>query len=532
MQGQYDAVIVGGGPAGLTASLYLARARYRVAVLERERIGGQIALTEEVDNYPGVAQISGESLTETMKAQAEHFGAEFLTVEATGYDLAGPTKTIQTSAGPVSCTAVLLATGAQPRKAGFQGEDAYKGRGVAYCATCDGAFFTGKDVFVVGGGYAAAEESVFLTKFARHVTILVRKPDFSCAASVAEKARHHEKITVLTNTVLEEVSGERGLTYARYRNTQTGEVTEYRAAEGENFGVFVFTGYAPATEGLENQVSLDGQGHILTDENLQTSQPGVFAAGDVRVKSLRQVVTATADGALAATAMEECLAKAKPHPREEKSAPKEAEASVQEESGLFTPDLRRQTAQLLAKLDEPLVLRLFLDQRPISRELEAFALELEKLTGKLRVERGDDGITQAERPCVQVCRRDGSFTGLAFHGVPGGHEFSSFLMGLLNVGGPGQPVAEELGAKIQGLEPGLFMKILVTLSCGMCPELVTAAQLIAARNPGVTAEVYDVTHFPALREHYQVMSVPCLVVNDDRVSFGKKTLSGLLDYLG
>ena len=531
MQGQYDAVIVGGGPAGLTAALYLARARYRVAVLERERIGGQIALTEEVDNYPGVAQISGESLTQTMKVQAEHFGAEILTAEATGYDLAGPIKTIQTSAGPISCTAVLLATGAQPRKAGFLGEDAYKGRGVAYCATSDGAFFTGKDVFVVGGGYAAAEESVFLTKFARHVTILVRKPDFSCAASVAEKARNHEKITVLTNTVLEEVSGDRGLTYARYRNTQTGEVTEYRAAAGESFGVFVFTGYAPATEGLENQVSLDDQGHILTDENLQTSQPGVFAAGDVRVKSLRQVVTATADGALAATAMEGCLAKAKPQVLEKRETPKEETVVDGTESGLFTPDLRRQTAQLLAKLEEPLVLRLFLDQRPISRELEAFALELEKLTGKLRVERGDDSLSQEERPCVQICRRDGAFTGLAFHGVPGGHEFSSFLLGLLNAGGPGQPVAPDLAQKIQGLQAGLSMKVLVTLSCGMCPELVTAAQLIAARNPGVTAEVYDVTHFSALREQYQVMSVPCLVVNDDRVSFGKKTLAGLLAYL-
>lgn len=531
MQGQYDAVIVGGGPAGLTAALYLARARYRVAVLERERIGGQIALTEEVDNYPGVAQISGESLTQTMKAQAEHFGAEILTAEATGYDLTGPTKTIQTSAGPISCAAVLLATGAQPRKAGFLGEDAYKGRGVAYCATCDGAFFTGKDVFVVGGGYAAAEESVFLTKFARNVTILVRKPEFSCAASVAEKARSHEKITVLTNTVLEEVSGDRGLTYARYRNTQTGEVTEYRAPAGESFGVFVFTGYAPATEGLENQVSLDDQGHILTDENLQTNQPGVFAAGDVRVKSLRQVVTATADGALAATAMEGCLAKAKPHVQEKKDAPK-AEASVdKKENGLFTPDLRRQTAQLLAKLEEPLVLRLFLDRRPISRELEAFALELEKMTGKLRVEQGGDGIPHTERPCVRICRRDGGFTGLAFHGVPGGHEFSSFLLGLLNAGGPGQPVAPDLAQKIQTLQAGLSMKILVTLSCGMCPELVTAAQLIAAKNPGITAEVYDISHFPALQEKYQIMSVPCLVVNDDRVSFGKKTLAGLLAYL-
>lgn len=527
MEGQYDAVIVGGGPAGLTAALYLARARYRVLVLERERIGGQIALTEEVDNYPGVAQISGEALTQTMKAQAEHFGAEFLAAEATGYDLAGPVKTIRTSSGPISCTAVLLATGAQPRKAGFLGEDAYKGRGVAYCATCDGAFFTGKDIFVVGGGYAAAEESLFLTKFARHVTILIRKPDFSCAASVAEKARNHEKITVLTDTMLEEVSGERGLTYARYKNSKTGETTEYRAAEGESFGVFVFAGYAPATEGLENVIDLDSQGHILTDASLQTSQPGVYAAGDVRIKSLRQVVTATADGALAATAMESRLAGAKPQRHTEK----EGEPSAREQSSIFSPDLRRQTAQLLSELEAPLVLKLLLDERPISRELEGFAMDLEKLTNQLRVVRQPHSLSEAETPCVQICRRDGTFTGLAFHGVPGGHEFSSFLMGLRNAAGLGQPIGQELAEKIRGINTKLDMKILVTLSCGMCPELVTAAQLIAARNPQVTAEVYDVSHFPALREKYQVMSVPCLVVNDDRVSFGKKTLAGLLAYL-
>lgn len=530
MEGQYDAVIVGGGPAGLTAALYLARARYRVLVLEREMIGGQITLTEAVDNYPGVSQISGQALTETMKAQAESFGAEFLAAEATGYDLTGPVKTVRTNAGPISCTALLLATGAQPRKAGFLGEDRYRGRGVGYCATCDGAFFTGKDIFVVGGGYAAAEESVFLTKFARHVTILIRKPDFSCAASVAEKARNHEKITVLTNTVLEEVSGEQGLTYARYKNTQTGEVTEYRAKEGENFGVFVFTGYAPATEGLKNLVSLDDQGHILTDETLQTSQPGVYAAGDVRVKALRQIVTATADGALAATAMESYLGKSgdtSPEP-EKKPATQKVTTS---ESSLLSPELQHQTAQLLAGLKEPLVLRLSLDPQPISRELDGFVREIEKLSTMLQVEQDDNGLPQAERPCVQICRRDGTFTGLSFHGVPGGHEFSSFLAGLLHAGGAGQPIAPELEEKIRTIDTRLDMKILVTQSCGMCPELVTAAQLIAAKNPNVTAEVYDISHFPALRERYQVMSVPCLVVNDDRVSFGKKTLARLLEYL-
>ena len=215
MENLYDVIIVGGGPAGLTAALYLARAKYRVLVLEKEQFGGQIAITHEVVNYPGIAKTSGKALTDTIQQQAEHFGAEFILAEATGFDLNGDIKTVRTNKGDYRCFGILLATGAHPRTVGFKGEEAHKGRGVAYCATCDGEFFTGKEIFVVGGGYAAAEESVFLTKFARHVTILVRKDDFSCAASVADQAKNHEKITVLYNTVMEEVSGENGLTYAR-----------------------------------------------------------------------------------------------------------------------------------------------------------------------------------------------------------------------------------------------------------------------------------------------------------------------------
>ena len=226
MNNLYDVVIVGGGPAGLTAALYLSRANYRVLVLEKEQFGGQISITHEVVNYPGIAKTSGKALTDTIRQQAESFGAEFMLAEAIGFDLDPDVKTVRTNRGDYRCFGILLATGAHPRTVGFKGEEEHKGRGVAYCATCDGEFFTGKEIFVVGGGYAAAEESAFLTKFARHVTILVRKDDFSCAASVADQAKNHEKITVLTNTVMEEVSGENGLTYARYKNTDTGEVAE------------------------------------------------------------------------------------------------------------------------------------------------------------------------------------------------------------------------------------------------------------------------------------------------------------------
>ena len=538
MDSLYDVVIVGGGPAGLTAALYLARAKYRVLVLEKEQFGGQISITHEVVNYPGITKTSGKALTDTIRQQAESFGGEFILAEATGFDLNGDIKTVRTNQGDYRCFGILLATGAHPRTVGFQGEEEHKGRGVAYCATCDGEFFTGKEIFVVGGGYAAAEESVFLTKFASHVTILVRKDDFSCAASVADQAKNHEKITVLYNTVMEEVSGENGLTYARYKNTVTGEVTEYKSKE--TFGVFVFAGYAPATEAVKGIVELNEQGYIITDASQKTSAEGVYAAGDVCIKPLRQVVTATCDGALAATELEKYVSSVhrKTGLRADVPSVKQPEAAVTvdthevKDSGeLFTAEMRQQLDTVFTRMDRPLLLKLHLDSRPVSSELEQFVTALSALSGQLESEVYDREAEETFAPCVEVCRADGTPTGLAFHGVPSGHEFTSFVLGLYNAAGPGQALDDATREQIAAITDKTDLKILVTLSCTMCPDLVVAAQRIAAANPNVTAHVYDIRHFEHWKNKYNVMSVPCLVINDERVSFGKKTISQVLELI-
>ena len=537
MENLYDVVIVGGGPAGLTAALYLARAKYRVLVLEKEQFGGQIAITHEVVNYPGIAKTSGKALTDTIQQQAEHFGAEFILAGATGFDLTGDIKTVHTNKGDYRCFGILLATGAHPRTVGFKGEEEHKGRGVAYCATCDGEFFTGKEIFVVGGGYAAAEESVFLTKFARHVTILIRKDDFACAASVAEQAKNHEKITVLYNTVIEEVSGENGLTYARYKNTATGEVTEVKSEE--SFGVFVFAGYAPATEAVKGIVELNEQGYIVTDASQKTSADGVYAAGDVCIKPLRQVVTATSDGALAATELEKYVAavQRKTGLRADAPAPKERTTVTvdthepADTDELFTEEMRQQLDTVFARMERPLLLKLYLDNRPISAELESFITDLAKLSDKLELEVCDRQAEKSFAPCVEVCLADGTATGLAFHGVPSGHEFTSFVLGLYNAAGPGQTMDENAKQKIAAITKPIDMKILVTLSCTMCPDLVVAVQRIAAANPHITAHVYDIRHFESLKDQYKVMSVPCLVVNSKDVFFGKKNIRQILDLI-
>ena len=528
----YDVVIIGGGPAGLTAALYLARAKYRVVVVEKEKFGGQITITHEVVNYPGVEKTSGAALTESMRKQAESFGAEFLLAQVERLDMSGDVKTVHTDRGELKCFGVLLATGAHPRMVGFPGESDFRGRGVAYCATCDGEFFTGRQVFVIGGGFAAAEEAVFLTKYASHVTVLIRKGDFSCAASVADEARNHPKITVLTHTEVEEVSGDSTVKAIRYRNSQTGEVTEVRDERG--IGVFVFAGYAPATGLVKDLAQCNEQGYILTDRSQKTSVDGLYAAGDVCVKALRQVVTAVGDGALAATELEKYAAVLQARtgirPQQpQKAAQPAPEAPKTENKGgsaLFDGDMLAQLNTVFGKMESSLVLELHLDDREVSRELRGYMEELASLTDKLTVQ-----VAQLpeEAPCVRVCRPDGSFTGLRFHGVPGGHEFTSFVLGLYNAAGPGQPVDGDIRQQAEALGE-THMKVLVSLSCTMCPELVVAAQRVASLNPAVTAAVYDLNHFPQLREQYNVMSVPCLVVGD-KVTFGKKNIRQLLDVL-
>ena len=536
----YDVIIVGGGPAGLTAAIYLARAKYRVLVLEKEQFGGQITITNEVVNYPGIEKTSGKALTDTMQRQAESFGAECLLAEARGFEVDGDVKTVHTDHGDFYCFGILVATGAHPKTVGFKGEEEYKGRGVAYCATCDGEFFTDREIFVVGGGFAAAEESVFLTKFAKNVTILIRKDDFSCAASVADKAKNHKKITVITNTVVEEVSGENGLDYIRYKNTKTGEITEYRAENGDFFGVFVFAGYSPDTEVVKDIIELNEHGYIIADSEQKTSVDGIYAAGDVCIKPLRQIVTATGEGALAATELEKYVATLQQKTGFYAKQPitkKSEEASVTEQThsldadGAFTAEMKQQLETVFSKMERRLLLKLFLDNRPVSAELEDFIRNLTSLTDKLSASVEERNNKMNTAPCVSVFLEDGTDTGIAFHGVPSGHEFTSFVLGLYNAAGPGQKVDEQTVRNIKDIKKPVDMKILVTLSCTMCPDLVVACQRIATMNENIRAETYDIQHFAELRKKYNVMSVPCLVINDDKVSFGKKNINQVLELI-
>ena len=539
----YDVAIIGGGPAGLTAALYLARACYRVIVLEKEKFGGQITITSEVVNYPGIEITDGKTLTEKMRVQAQNFGAEFKLAEVTSINMDNDVKEIETTKGKIHCLGVLLATGAHPRMIGFEGEAEYKGHGVAYCATCDGEFFTGKDIFVIGGGFAAAEESVFLTKYAKHVTILVREEDFTCAKATADETKANKDITVLYNKEVVRVEGDGVLRSITWKDLVSGEETTHKV-EDDTFGVFVFAGYEPETSLVKGLAEIDERGYIITDKSQMTTRDGLFAAGDVCIKPLRQVVTAVGDGALAATELEKYVVKmhkktglVPEQPVREGSATSHniTPASVKpatEDNGnaLFTSDMLAQLNAVFGKMESKLVLSLGLDSRDSSNELKHYMEELAKLTDKLSV-RLEENVDEKEAPYVKVCREDGSYSGLAFHGIPGGHEFTSFILGLYNVAGPGQQIEDDIKSKIEAVDKEIKIRLMVSLTCTMCPDLVVAAQRIASLNPKVSTEVYDLNHFPDLRDKYQIMSVPCMVINDGKPNFGKKDISQVLDLI-
>lgn len=581
----YDVIVIGGGPAGLTAGLYLARARYRVLILEKDDFGGQITITNEVVNYPGVGRTTGRALTQTMRQQAQDFGAEFLSAEAIGLDVHGDVKTVHTSRGDLKAFGILIATGASPRKLGFEGESEYAGRGVAYCATCDGEFFAGKEVLVVGGGFAAAEESVFLTTYASKVTVLVREQDFTCDAVVAAAAKNNPKIDVRYQVELQGVTaGQGGLREASILNRATGQTETWKPADGGTFGVFVFAGYVPATNLVRGVVELDDYGYVVTHGYLETSVPGVYAAGDLRAKNLRQVVTATADGAIAAVELERyakrmsektglipqrptscvyeqstaktdaaSLADTTPAPAPVKRSTDAAAAAnaVRKPGELFSDTTKQQLNVVFNRMSRLVTLALELDDTPLSTELRGFIDAMVALSdGKLKsvvvdgeYEKDDTGravfdvehVLPAARPCVRMVV-DGEPTGLAFHGVPSGHEFNSFVLGLYNVAGPGQPLGDDLIERAKSIASPLNIMILVSLTCTMCPETVLASQRLASLNPAVRAEAYDVSHFPELKDQYGAMSVPCIVITradgTQRVEFGKKSIPQMLELVG
>lgn len=299
---RYDAIVIGAGPAGSSAALYAARASLQVLVIEQGMPGGQIATSDMVDNYPGIPNVSGSELGQKMLDHAESAGAhvEYTMVLSVQRDNDG-VFTVETDTGTFTAPALIVATGATPRAVGFTGEDTFRGRGVSYCATCDGMFYRGKKVYVVGGGNSACEEGLYLSHIAQEVVMVVRRNEFRAPRGRVDKLLAQDNVTVKYETSIVEVAGERFIGSITFRDNATGETYVEEIPEG-SAGIFVFAGNDPVLDLVRPFVEIAPDGGVVTDEDMATKTPGLFCAGDMRSKRLRQVVTAAADGAIAGTA--------------------------------------------------------------------------------------------------------------------------------------------------------------------------------------------------------------------------------------
>lgn len=552
----YDVIVIGGGAAGMSAGIYSGRAKMKTLVLEQSSVGGQAKTTNEIVNYPGIRHTTGPKLMEEMHLQAEDFGVKFMQAEVLEAKLEGEVKVLKTTNGDFETRSVIIATGATPRTLGFPGEAEYRGRGVAYCATCDGEFYTGLEVFVIGAGFAAAEEAIFLTRFARKVTVIAREPEFTCAKTIADKVLAHPKIEVKFNTEIVEATGDELLRRVKFINNQTQETFEHVAAEDETFGIFIFAGYVPQTKVFNGLVEMDKWGYIITDENMHTSVEGVYAAGDLRPKVLRQVVTAVADGAIASLEAEKYVAHEKerlgivdeeieetpqPHSAEEaeKMAPKQNVAQGGR-SALLNDALRGQIATVLGRMENNVTLVTIVDPtNEKSIELRDLVIDIADLGDKLEAvvkTKGEDAELEAKVnadkfPVVALVDKDGNYAGVKFHGVPGGHELNSFLLAIYNLAGPGQALDASVLEAIKAVDKKVNIKVAVSLSCHLCPDVVVGAQRIAIENPNVEAEMLDIANFPELKTKHKVMSVPCMIVNDEKVTFGSKSIQDMLNFI-
>ncbi len=503
----YDVIIIGGGPAGLTAAIYASRAKEKVLVIENNEFGGQIALTATVENYPGVAPCSGRELTEIMKTQAGEFGAELVYDQVKGLELESAIKVVHTKKETYRALSVILALGGVPGQAGFEGEKSFEGSGVSYCATCDGPLFAGCPVYVVGGGPAAVEESIFLAGFSSEVTLVVREKDFTCEKSISDRLKLYPGIKVLFHTEIVSVSGEMTIDRVTLRDNMSERIWDQES--DLPIGVFVFVGYRPNTGWLPDVLRRDAEGYLLTDDLCRTNVEGVCAAGDVRQKSLRQVVTATCDGAVAAVSLEPLIRR------------------LHEE--LDIPGLLTESDSLLSEVSGKAVLKLWLDDSELSGQIESFFADRDELEGKVEIQIHREGREDIILPSVEICRGDGTGSGIHFHAVPNGLEWNSFRIALFNVMGPGQKISPETLERIRSIDRETNLKILTTLTCGNCPTSVISACQIAAFNEKVTAEMFDILHFKKLRFKYNVQSVPVLVINEDKLIVGKMEVEEMLD---
>lgn len=534
----YDLIVIGGGPAGLTSAIYMARAKYKTLILEKNDIGGQISLTEEVVNYPGILNTTGKKMVSIMYEQALNFGAEYKVDEVIDMKLDQDIKEIITKNGKYQALTVIISTGANPRKLGFDGEEKYKGRGVAYCATCDGEFFTDKNIYVIGSGFAAAEEAMFLTRYGKKVTIIARESELICANSIIEKVKsHNPKIDIVYNAEPVSLEGENFPQKLICKSNIDDRIYTFED-NGNLIGTFIFSGYIPNTNLVKNIVELDERGYILTNDSMQTNLEGVFAAGDLRPKDLRQVVTATSDGAIAAYNAEKVALKlhekynigdlftfVKKENKIEKVEDKSVNTSTNE---FITEEMVPQLQTIFSKINKEFTLIGNINSNDLSKEMKIFLNEMKEVSKFVNIKLVN--ISDNDVPFLEI-EYENKKLNYKFYGLPGGHEFTSFILTIYNLLGPKKEIEPEVENKIKKLGKEYKLDVAITLTCTKCPKLILSIASLMSYTDKISLNIHDINHSFEIKDKYNIMSVPCMVVNDSTHDFGEKSMDQVLDML-
>ena len=529
----YDLIIIGAGPAGLAASIYAGRAKQKVLLIEKNKIGGQITTTHDLANYPGYINISGTSLTETMYKQARNFNVEFVKDEVLDMDLVNKIKTISTKTSSYKALSVILALGASPKKQGFDGEDKFVGRGVCYCAICDGEFFKDLPIYVIGDSELAIEEAHSLLKYGSELILVNKKDRYDCNGAEVEELSSNSKVKILYNTDVVKLDGDNNMESITLINKITKETDTYSYPNG--FGVFVFAGKTPNTSWSKGAINTDN-GYFITNEKMQTNLQGVFAAGDVCKKTLRQVITAAADGAIAATSAvvnSNLLHKELGLPKfsikentDKITDDKPTTINEQDDSKFISDELKNQLVTILSKFDNVITVKGVVNDSILGKELANFIYEMDGISDKVKCIKE---VSKNNDTYLEILDTNNNSSGIKFYTVPGGHEFNSFILALYNVAGPGKPIDVETLQKAKSIEDSLDIKVIISLSCTMCPDVVVNACKLASVSPMINTSIYDINHFEELKDKYQIRSVPAIIINDHKVIFGKKSIEELLN---
>ena len=534
----YDVIVIGGGPAGLTSGIYGGRSKLDVLMIEKDNLGGQISLTDEVVNYPGMKKISGSELMKAMREQAKSFGVSFVQTEVIEVNFSQDIKKIITQSGVYEGRSVIIASGLVHKKLNFKGEEEYRGKGISYCATCDGEFFVDRDIFVIGAGFAACQEALFLTRYGKKVHIIAREPEFTCARSIADKVLTNPKIEVSFNSEVLEVSGDSLARKIKTKNNITGEVVEYSSEDGENIGVFVFVGQEPKTALYKGKIDLDDDGYILTDTRMRTNLDMIYAVGDIRQKYLRQLVTAVADGAIAISDVEKCLYDYKIKNNSNVEIKKEVQIE-EKPQGVFSEEMLNLIKETTNKFKEEIELVLVKseDDEKNKKILEV-SEELGKISNKIKFkiyEANDeylkDKISLVRLPALYLLDKDGKYARIKYSTIPIEYELESFLQAMNNIVGEEEKVRENLLERINKLDKKINVKIGVSLKCTRCPQTVRATQFIVSKNKNIDLEVIDVITHKEFKTKYDIVGVPAIVVNDKNLYFGQMNLEEMIEIL-